>query len=72
VARCRAMVLCHSLTPAEASLASALARDRIHGIKIIAMAHPRSPISVNYFGDVLGSFVEPRQLVSVLRHAMQI
>jgi hypothetical protein len=69
-AACRAVVLCHTLSASEAEFASALAKDRIPGIKVIAIAHLPSTIRAAFYDDLLATHVPPERLLSVLDHAI--
>jgi hypothetical protein len=60
-ARCKAIVLCHTLSEREAERASLLAKQKIPGIRVIAMARS-SPA----YDESLGSFVRPEDLLALL------
>jgi hypothetical protein len=69
-AACRAVVLCHTLSASEAEFASALAKDRTPGIKVIAIEHPPSAIRAAFYDELLATYEPPESLLSVLEHAI--
>ena len=60
-ARCKVVVLCHTLSESEAARAAQLARQEIPHIKIIAMAHHSEA-----FDESLGGFTNPHDLLAAL------
>ena len=63
--RCKAIVLCHTLSELEAERASLLARQKIPGIRVIAMARSSSA-----YDESLGNFVRPEALLAVVERTI--
>jgi hypothetical protein len=64
-ARCKVLVLCHSLSEQHAEQAALLAKQNIPEIKIIAMEQYSSG-----YDEMLGSFVRPEEMLAVLTRVL--
>ena len=62
---CKAIVLCHTLSEREAGRASLLAKQKIPGIRVVAMAQS-SPA----YEESLSNFARPEDLLALLERTL--